>query len=548
METSPLVIGLDFGTDSVRAVLTDASNGKELAQSVFHFPRWKSGRYCNPARQQYRQHPLDHIEGLEYCIREILKAAGPADQVKSIAVGATGSTPAPVDQSGRPLALLKEFAENPHAMFILWKDHTAIQEAEEINGLCRSWQEDYSRYSGGIYSSEWFWSKILHTLRADQQVRKAAYSWLEHCDWVPHLLTGGDAVQNIKRSRCAAGHKAMWHEEFGGLPSEEFLTTLDPLLKGLRDRLYQNTYTSDVAAGNLSAEWAERLGLHTGVQVSVGALDAHMGAVGAQISPYFLCKVMGTSTCDMTVAPPHQMKGKLVNGICGQVDGSIVPGMIGLEAGQSAFGDLFAWFKKLLTWIPVDESKTKALAQEGQEILEKLNQAAEQVPAGANGLLILDWLNGRRTPDANQSLRGVIAGLHLGSDAPTIFRALVEAACFGARSIVERFQEEGIPIKGIIALGGVAKKSPFVMQVLADVLNRPIKITGSDQPVALGAAMYAATTAGIYPDLATAIQKMGKGFSDTYSPKAKAVKCYHQHYKNYKKLGELMEQFYGHQG
>lgn len=549
------VIGIDYGTDSVRSLIIDANDGTEISSAVFYYPRWKQGKYCQPAHNQFRQHPLDYIEGLETSVKEALAKApaGTATKIKGIAIDTTGSTPVAVDRSGMPLACLPAFAENPNAMFILWKDHTAIQEAAEINDLCHRWHIDYSKYEGGIYSSEWFWAKILHTLRVDPAIGEAAYSWVEHCDWIPFLLTGGTDVHDLKRSRCAAGHKALWHEDFNGLPSNDFFTALDPLLHGLRERLFEQTYTSDEAAGNLSKEWAVKLGLSTEVVVSVGAFDAHMGAVGGQIEPYHLSKVMGTSTCDMLVAPNDEVGNQLVNGICGQVNGSVIPNMMGMEAGQSAFGDVYAWFANVLSW-PLQniilksdlinkETAHQLVEEASSKMMLELSNAAAKLEPGADGIIALDWLNGRRTPDANQALKGAIAGLNLASDAPRIFRALVEATCFGARKIVERFIEEGIPIKGIIGLGGVAKKSPFVMQVMADVLNRPIRIARSEQTCALGAAMFAATAAGIYDTVEDAMHQMGSGFDAEYLPNPEAAKKYDIIYQKYSALGKKVEAF-----
>ncbi len=345
-------IGLDYGTDSVRSLIVNVETGEEVAGAVFEYPRWKKGMYCDPGKNRFRQHPLDYLEGLEYTIREALKQAPPgvAEQVAGISVDTTGSTPVAVDEKGTPLSLTDGFQENPNAMFVLWKDHTAVREADEINNLARKWETDFTKFEGGIYSSEWFWAKILHVLREDAGVLRSAYSWVEHCDWIPAVLTGNVHPLTLKRSRCAAGHKAMWHEAFGGLPSEEFLTALDPLLAGLRSRLFRETFTCDVSAGTLTPGWAAKLGLPENVVVGVGAFDAHLGALGAEIQPYHLSKVMGTSTCDMLVAPLEEINDRLVSGICGQVDGSIVPGMMGLEAGQSAFGDIYAWFRKLLEW------------------------------------------------------------------------------------------------------------------------------------------------------------------------------------------------------
>jgi len=547
-------IGLDYGTDSVRCIIVDVSNGKTVSTDVFYYPRWKQGKYCVPAKNQFRQHPLDYLEGLEKTIRGALRKApaGTAARVVGISVDTTGSTPVAVDKNGTPLALLKGFANNPNAMFILWKDHTAIKEAAEINHLAHQWEIDYTKYVGGIYSSEWFWAKILHVLRTDPAVRDAAFSWVEHCDWIPAVLTGNTHPLTLKRSRCAAGHKAMWNEEFGGLPSEKFLSTLDPLLSGLRERLYTHTCTCDVKAGNLSREWAKKLGLPEGIAVGTGAFDAHLGAVGGEIQPHQLLRVMGTSTCDMMVAPMDEMKGKLIRGICGQVDGSIIPGMLGMEAGQSAFGDVYAWFARMIMQPSLDiiqstrtipaASKKKIREQLEELMIPVLSRLASKIPAGETDIVALDWLNGRRTPDANQMLKGAIAGLNLGTDAAAIFKALVEATAFGSRKIFDRFVEEGISIDNVVAIGGVAKKSPYVMQVLADVLNVPIKVARSDQACALGAAMAAAVVAGVYSTIPEAQKNMGNGFEKTYSPNPSHHEKYQKLYQKYSSLGHFIEQ------
>jgi len=553
-EHNKLVIGIDYGTDSVRAVLVNSANGAEISDSIFHYPRWKQGLYSDSGKSQFRQHPLDYLEGLESTIVEVLSKApaGAANQVKAIAIDTTGSTPVAVNEEGTPLALLPEFAENPNAMFVLWKDHTSIQEANEINKLAKSWGGvDYTKYEGGIYSSEWFWAKVLHILRKDEKVKKSAFSWVEHCDWIPALLTGNTNPLEIKRSRCAAGHKAMWHPEWNGLPSEEFLSSLDPKLSGLRERLYHDTYTSDVTAGDLSSEWAKKLGLPGSVKVAVGAFDAHFGAVGAEIEPYTLSKVMGTSTCDMLIAPAAEVQDKIVKGICGQVDGSIVPGMIGLEAGQSAFGDIYAWFKEVLSW-PLKEvlaysnhldedTKSKLLAEAEENLIPALSAAAANIPTEQSSIVALDWMNGRRTPDANQALKGAIMGLDLGSDAPKIFKALIEATTFGSRRIIERFVAEGVKIEQVAALGGVAKKSPLVMQIMANVLNMPIKVVKTEQTCALGSAIFAATVAGIYTSVTNAQKHMGQGFEKEYLPNKEEAAKYDLIYQKYLALGEFIE-------
>ena len=550
---SQYVIGLDYGSDSARAIVVDAATGRQIASSVKYYPRWTEGRYCDASSNRYRQHPLDYIEVLEASVREALAACpeGTARQVVGIAFDTTGSTPAFTDETGTPLALLPEFAENPNAMFVLWKDHTAVKEAAEINDLSRRWHTDYTAYEGGIYSSEWFWAKALHILREDEQVRRKAYSIVEHCEWLPALLTGVKASRDIVRSRCACGHKAMWHERWGGLPDEKFLTMLDPLLAGFRERLFEKTETADKPVGRLTPEWAARLGLTTDVVVAGGAFDCHMGAVGAGITPHTFVRVIGTSTCDVMVAPYEEIGDKLIRGICGQVDGSVIPGMIGLEAGQSGFGDVYAWFRRVLEFplrkilsasTLVDEETKKRLVEETAErIIPALTAEAEKIPVSESGVIATDWINGRRTPDANQLLTGSIAGLSLAVDAPRIFRALVEATAFGSRAIVERFRREGVRIDKVIGIGGIALKSPFVMQTLSDVLDMPIQVCNTDQACALGAAMFAATAAGIYRSVEEAQAAMNSGYAAEYTPNAKNVAEYAKLYKKYCKLGAFTE-------
>jgi len=547
------VIGVDFGTSSVRALLVNANSGEEKSVSEFFYPRWKEGLYCDPTRNQFRQHPLDHIEGIEFVIKDLIEKAGEniGGKIKAISIDTTGSTPVAVDEKGVPLALNPQFKDNPNAMFFLWKDHTAVREAEEINRHATAFKTNYLKYVGGIYSSEWFWAKLLHALRNDTAVKNTCFSWVEHCDWIPFLLTGGTKALGIKRGTCAAGHKGLWAEEFGGFPPEEFFSGLDPLLKNIRKSLPDRTYPADKAAGSLSEEWATKLGLSTEVLIGVGALDAHMGAVGGQIEPYFLSKVMGTSTCDILIAPGEKIKETLVRGICGQVENSVVPGMQGMEAGQSAFGDIYAWFREILLW-PVKHilSESSLINKETAEklqleikdnILKKLNKDAALIPISENLELAVDWLNGRRTPDANHLLKGAITSLSLGSDAPKIYRSLVEATCFGSRRIVERFKEEGIPVRGIIGVGGVAKKSPFVMQTMSDVLGMPIKVHTSEQTCASGAAMFAATIAGIYPNIEVAMHKLGQGFEKEYQPDMEKYSIYTSRYRDYKSLCGFIE-------
>jgi L-ribulokinase len=539
------VIGVDYGTDSVRSVLVDTANGKEIASSVFYYPRWKAGLYCNASINQFRQHPLDYIEGLETTIKDCIQKAGKdiAQKIKAIAVDTTGSTPVAVDKTGTPLALLPGFEENPNAMFVLWKDHTATKEAAEINDHATKFPVNYLQYVGGIYSSEWFWAKLLHILREDQAVKKHCFSFAEQCDWIPFLLTGGNDVQKMKRGVCSAGHKALWAEEFEGFPPNDFFASLDSLLDGFTSKLFTETYTADKPAGTLSTTWASKLGLTKDVIVGVGAFDAHMGAVGGQIEPYHLSKVMGTSTCDMLVAPAHEVEGILVKGICGQVNGSIIPGMMGLEAGQSAFGDVYAWFKNLLSW-PVNNLIADDNLQQdiSDKIIASLSKEAAKLPVSEKDELAVDWLNGRRTPDADQLLKAGIINLNLATDAPKFFKALVEATCFGAKAIADRFVEQGIPVKGLIGLGGVARKSSYIMQTMADIMNMPIRIHSSEQTCAAGAAMFAATAAGIYEKVEDAMNAMGQGFDVIYYPDEAKASIYAKRYDRYKQLGKFIEQ------
>jgi L-ribulokinase len=553
MPSQSFVIGVDYGTDSVRSIIVDASNGNEIASSVFYYPRWRDGLFCDPAENLFRQHPLDYIEGLETTIKDCLQKAGAnvAANIKAISIDTTGSTPVAVNKHGTPLALLPEFELNPHAMFVLWKDHTATKEAAEINERAKNYPVNYLQFVGGIYSSEWFWAKLLRTLRVDEQVRNVCYSWVEHCDWIPFLLTGGNDVHQMKRGVCSAGHKALWAAEFGGLPPNNFFNDLDPLLNGFTSRLFTETYTADKAVGNLSLEWAQRLSLSTNIVIGVGAFDAHMGAVGGQIEPYHLSKVMGTSTCDMLLAPMNKVKDVLVKGICGQVPGSVIPGMMGMEAGQSAFGDVYAWFKNVLSWSlnnllkdssVIDNATAEALRSEiSDKMIKGLSAAASKLPLNEKDELAVDWLNGRRTPDANQLLKASITGLNLATDAPRIFKALVEATCFGAKAIVERFNNEGVPVNGLIGLGGVARKSPYIMQTMADVMNMPIRIHKSEQTCAAGAAMFAATAAGIYSKVEDAMAAMGQGFDMEYFPEQNKVDVYAKRYEKYKALGSFTE-------
>lgn len=536
-----LVIGIDYGTDSCRALIVDAVSGKELAAHIAFYPRWKSGLYCDAARNQYRQHPQDYIDTLEESVKGAL-AQLPAEKkrnVVGIGIDTTGSTPCLTDKNGTPLALLPKFGDNPNAMFILWKDHTSIKEADEINQLSYGWETDYTSRSGGIYSSEWFWAKALHALREDESIREDAYSIIEHCDWMPALLTGNLKPENVKRSRCAAGHKGMWAAEWGGYPSQKFLSELDSLFNDFAARLSAETYTSDVRAGKLTKEWAERLGLPEGISVAVGIIDAHAGAIGAGIRANTMVKILGTSTCDIVVTPKKDIGDKLIPGISGQVDGSVIPGLIGLEAGQSAFGDVYAWFKNLLDW-PLSMLEKEEADKVSAKTLTKLTEEAERLPLSDDGIIASDWLNGRRTPFADQTLKGGIVGLTLGTTPAHIFRSLVEATAFGSKAIMEHIEKEGVKVTEIIGVGGISLKSPYVMQTLSDIMGVPIKVAATEQAGALGAAMCAAVSAGVYISLEMAQDALGQGVLAEYLPNEAKKNLYIRKYEKYRLLGNFL--------
>ena len=528
-------IGLDFGTNSVRTLVVDIRNGDEVGTAIFNYPTGEAGvildaRDANLARQN----PADWLAGIEVTVRAALAAAkrkvrgfDPA-AVIGIGVDTTGSTPLPVDRAGKPLALHKEFRRNPNAHAWLWKDHTAYREAAEITALAAKEHPEYLAKCGGTYSSEWFWSKILHCLRADPKVGAAAFSWVECADYIPAVLTGMADPLTMKRSRCAAGHKAMFADAWGGLPAGDFLAALDPRLGELRDRLYKKTYTADVPAGGLTREWAKRLGLRPGLPVAVGAFDAHLGAVGSGVDTGRFVKIIGTSTCDICVWPASKTLPD-IPGLCGIVDGSVLPGYLGLEAGQSAVGDIFNWF--------VNEIAPGGPKKGSHEALTRRAAALEP---GQSGLLALDWHNGNRTVLVDQRLSGLLVGMTLRTRPEEIYRALIEATAFGARTIIERFREYGIEIREVRNCGGIAEKNPLVMQIYADVTGLEMKVARSAQTCALGSAMAGAvaagTRAGGHATFAAAQAAMTGVKKRTFKPDPERHRIYTELYRTYRTL------------
>ncbi len=547
------VMGIDFGSDSVRAVIVDVKDGRTVGSATCEYERWMKQMYCDASKNMFRQHPLDYLEAFGKCVKGALDAAGEnaGEYVRGIGVDTTGSTPCPVDKNGTPLALLPEFSENPNAMFYLWKDHTAIEEAKEINKIFSDFNgEDYLRFQG-TYASEWWWAKILHGSRADERVKEAAYSWVEHCDWIPALLTGNTNPDSMYRCSCAAGHKALWHSDFGGLPSRECLEKVDPYLAMIARHYAKAPQVATTKVGIITKEWAQRLGLNENVVIGGSSLDAHAGAVGAGIKPKVLVKVIGTSTVDMLVQKRENLRGRDLHDSCGQAEDSILPGYVGMEASQAAFGDLCSWFRTILMWpvrniigesdLLTDVQKEKLIQMTKEKMLDRITEEAEKIDYDPN-LTVLDWFNGRRYPMINETVKGGMYGLTLGTNAPELFKGILFAAVFGSRRIFDSFVSRGIEIDEIITVGGISQKSPLIMQMLADAMKRPIKVSNLPQACAQGAAMYAAVAAGFYDDLEEAQAYMNVGFRKIYMPNESNFEKYDRLYKQYLRVGRHFEE------
>src|ERR1017187_66309 len=518
-------IGLDYGTKSVRALIVNVANGKEVGTAVWEYAHGTHGVILSRDPNLARQHPADYLTGAEVTIKKALAQAKRAvrgfkpEQVIGIGVDTTGSTPMPVDANGRALAFDKRFAKNPAAMAWLWKDHTGVAEAAEITYLAKQIRKPYLTKCGGTYSSEWFFSKILRCLRVAPEVFNAAYTWVEIADWIPAMLTGTEAPEKLTVGICAAGHKASYNGAWGGYPAAEFLGQLHPKLGELRARLRPQARMIDRAVGGLTADWAKRTGLPAGIPVAVGAFDAHLGGVGCGIAPGTLVKIIGTSTCDIAIAPVGEELAD-IPGLCGIVNGSVLPGYYGLEAGQSAVGDIFNWFVNYL--------------HAGSH--EDLTKAAAKLKPGESGLLALDWNNGNRTILVDQRLTGLLLGQTLYTTPAEIYRALIESTAFGALTIINRFEEYGVKIEQIVNCGGIAEKNPVAMQIYADVTGRPMKISRSAQTCALGAAIAGAVVAGAHPNYAAAQKSMTDVKKRMFTPNPQSHAVYKELYALYRKL------------
>jgi L-ribulokinase len=541
-------IGLDYGTNSVRALVVDTANGREVGTAVWNYAHGTTGVILSRDPNLARQHPADYVKGAEITIKNSLANAKKnvrgfrPEQVVGIGVDTTGSTPLPVDANGQPLAFSKKFANEPAAMAWLWKDHTGVNEAAEITALAKKMRPQFLAKCGGVYSSEWFWSKILKCLRAAPEVFDAAHSWIELADFVPAELAGTLAPEKFIAGVCAAGHKAMWNESWGGYPDAEFLSQLNPKLSELRARLTPRVYSIDKSVGGLTESWAKKTGLTAGIPVAVGAFDAHLGAVGSGVAPGTLVKIIGTSTCDIAITP-NTKKLADVPGLCGIVDGSVLPGFFGLEAGQSAVGDLFNWLVNYIepgtpSIARQEDAKINLLPSNARRSATHadLNVAAGKLKAGESGLLALDWNNGNRTILVDQKLTGLLVGQTLYTTPAEIYRALVEATAFGALTIINRFEEYGVKISSVVNCGGIAEKSPLTMQIYADITGRPMKISRSAQTCALGSAVAAAVVAGVHKNFAEAQKAMTGLKPKIYKPNPKAHAVYRELYAIYKKL------------
>lgn len=519
------VIGVDFGTDSARAILVDAADGRELSSCTSYYKRWAKGLYCDTTIDRYRQHPLDYIESLEEVLKGVLAECPDKGGVKAIAIDSTGSSPCLADANLKPLSLYPEFAEDPDAMFVLWKDHTSEKEAARIIDLCTSGKfTNYICHTGNTYSAECFWCKVAHVLHSSDALRERAVTVIEECDYIPAILTGCTEVAELKTSRGVSGEKWMWAQEWGGFPPREFFEALDPVLLPMLDNMPDPHYYCEEAAGHLCEEWAAKLGLSTDVVIGVGNIDSYSGAVGGGVAYKKMVMNMGTSACYIAVVPTEVMAGRLIDGVFGQVDGMILPGHDGFEVGLSSFGDAFAWLKRLLSW-PVEQllpedADPDLKKKMTDRILPLLTSEAEKLPLRLEAPLATDYFNGRRNPVLNTSITASLTRLKIHTSAPELFYAIVESTAFATKAILDHMDARNVAIDELVAVGGVAQKSPFVMQLMADVVQREISVSATKNAGAMGAAIHAAVASGLYPNVRAAQEAMCPPVISTYKPTA----------------------------
>lgn len=530
------VIGLDYGSDSVRAVLVNALNGEQKADCVHMYQRWMRGEYCNPRIYQFRQHPLDYLEGLETVIRGVMKGnEALAPKVVAIALDSTASTPCLADEHLTPLSLTEKYRDNPDAMFVLWKDHTGEKEALEFEAACHRNDVDFTEVSGYSYSAENYWSKVLHILRSSEELRRDAYTVVEECDWIPAVLTGNRDPKKAMIGHCGAGQKMFWSEKWGGFPSEEWFASVDPILLPVLRTMNAAKYTADKPYGKICREWADRLGLGYDVVIGCGNVDSHQGAIGAGIAYGTAMINLGTSACCMAVMPTEKMGDRIVEGVFGQVDSNILPGMVGFEIGLSSFGDVFAWFKRTLLYGANRILGQGAEAERMEEAMMKvLTEDAEKLPLRPDAPFATDWFNGRRCPEQDSRMWGSIMGLKIGSTAPEIYYALVESTAFALRRLIECLDAGGVEVNRIIGAGGISQKSPFVMQMLADVLGKDIHVSAVSQACALGSAICASVVGGVHPTIEAAQKAMCQPTVKVYHPRTELKEHFEQRFLKYR--------------
>ncbi len=539
-----LVIGMDFGTDSVRAILADTSNGEEIASAACNYPRWAKGLFTDASKDQFRHHPLDYLEAMTVAMTEVMASCVDPSLVEAISIDTTASTPCLVDEHLLPLSLHKGLEDNPDAMFIIWKDHTSAKEARLITEKCAEHTPNYACHMGNNFSPECYWSKVLHVLRSSEKLRANAYTAVELCDWIPVVLTGCHRIEDMKASHCVAGAKHLWADEWDGFPPESFFEGVDPLLVPFLRNMPKTNYSCTVSAGNLCKEWADKFGLSESVKVGVGNIDSYSGAVGGGAAYKTMVMNMGTSACYMAVVPTEKMAGRIVDGVFGQVDNGLLEGTTGFEVGLSAFGDLLAWMRRLMSW-PVDNLMPYLTADQKakteDQILVKLTEEASKLPIREDAPVATDYFNGRRVPRPDGTLTGTITNLKISSSPAEIFNALVEAIAFATKVILDFMNDNKVDIERLVAIGGVAQKSPFVMQKIADVTARKIEVSQSKHTGALGAAMHAAVIAGIYSSVEKAQESMCQPIMISFTPNGAHYQTLMSRYRRYLDIVDFTE-------